>query len=117
MKHAGEAALNQLEDVLVELRRIPVLKEKKRGVFCRGASAFLHFHENPAGLFADVRMGPDWVRLPVNTRAEKRSLLAKIASAMRMSSSTRRVTKQSLVTRAKRRAPGSTRRPVHSERG
>jgi|HubBroStandDraft_6_1064221.scaffolds.fasta_scaffold1385935_2 hypothetical protein len=32
MKHAGDAALNQLEDVLVELRRNPGLKEKKRGV-------------------------------------------------------------------------------------
>jgi hypothetical protein len=85
MKHAGEAALNQLENVLVELRRIPGLKEKKRGVYYRGASAFLHFHEDPGGLFADVRLGADWVRLPVNTPAEKRSLLAKVTSAMRMS--------------------------------
>jgi hypothetical protein len=30
MKHAGEAALNQIEHLLVELRRIPGLKEKKR---------------------------------------------------------------------------------------
>jgi hypothetical protein len=83
MKHASEVALNQLEDLLVELRRIAGLKEKKRGVFYRAASAFLHFHEDPAGLFADVRLGPDWVRLPVNTLAEKRSLFAKVESAAR----------------------------------
>jgi hypothetical protein len=85
MKHAGDAALNQLEDVLVELRRNPGLKEKKRGVFYRGASAFLHFHEDSAGLFVDVRLGPDWVRLPINTPAEKRSLLSKVESATRTS--------------------------------
>jgi hypothetical protein len=85
MKHAGEAALDQLEDMLAELRRIAGLKEKKRGVFYRGASAFLHFHEDPTGLFADLRLGPDWVRLPVNTPAEKRSLLSEAKSAMRSS--------------------------------
>jgi hypothetical protein len=85
MKHAGDAALNQLEDVIVELRRIPGLKEKKRGVFYRGASAFLHFHEDPAGLFADMRMGPVWVRLPVNTPAQKRSVLSKVEGATRTS--------------------------------
>jgi hypothetical protein len=40
MKHAGEAALNQLEDLLIELRRIPGLKEQKRGVFYRGRRPF-----------------------------------------------------------------------------
>jgi hypothetical protein len=82
LKHADEAALNQLEDVLAELRRIPRLKEKKRGVFYRGASAFLHFHTDPAGLFADVRSGADWIRLPINTRAQKRAMLSTVASAM-----------------------------------
>jgi hypothetical protein len=83
VKHAGEAALNQLEEVLVELRRLPGLKEKKRGVFYRGAAAFLHFHEDPAGLFADVQTGPDWIRLPVNTSAQRRSLLSKVTRATR----------------------------------
>ncbi len=83
MKHASEVTLDQLEDLLFELRRIPGLKEKKRGVFYRAASAFLHFHEDPAGLFADVRLGPDCVRLPVNTIAQKRSLLAQVKSAAR----------------------------------
>jgi hypothetical protein len=59
------------------------LKERKRGVFYRGSVAFLHFHEDPAGLFADVRTGADWERVPVNTPTEKRRLVAKIKAALR----------------------------------
>jgi hypothetical protein len=54
MKHAGPEALDQLEPILAELRKLPGLKEKKRGAFYRGSSGFLHFHEDPAGFFADV---------------------------------------------------------------
>jgi hypothetical protein len=56
MKHAGSLALDQLEPLLAAIRALPGLKEKGRGVFYRGGKAFLHFHEDPAGLFADVRL-------------------------------------------------------------
>lgn len=36
MKHAGEAALDELEPVLGALRKLPRLKEKKRGTLCWG---------------------------------------------------------------------------------
>jgi hypothetical protein len=55
MKHATRAALDRLEPLLANLRELPGLKEKSRGVFYRKSSAFLHFHEDAAGLFADVR--------------------------------------------------------------
>ncbi len=55
MKHATAAALDRLEPLLAELRELPVLREKSRGVFYRKSSTFLHFHEDPAGLFADIR--------------------------------------------------------------
>jgi len=55
VKHAGPAALDQLERLLVQLRAVPGLKETSRGVFYRRSRAFLHFHEDPAGLFADIR--------------------------------------------------------------
>jgi len=54
------------------------LTEKKRGTFYRKSSAFLHFHEDPAGLFADVRDGDDWKRFPVNTAREQRTLLGRV---------------------------------------
>jgi hypothetical protein len=86
MKHAGDAALDRVEELLAQIRKHAGLTEKKRGVFYKGSSALLHFHEDPAGLFADLRTNAGWARFPVNTRAEKRDLLAKIKTALRKNS-------------------------------
>jgi hypothetical protein len=83
MKHAGDAALDNLEQLLAEIRKHSALKERKRGIFYRGALAFVHFHEDPAGLFADLRAGSGWTRLPVNTQAERRTFLGKVRAALR----------------------------------
>jgi hypothetical protein len=79
MKHASDGALDQLDDLLAAIRGIPGLIEKKRGVFYRKSKAFLHFHEDPAGLFADLRPGSEWLRLPVDTPREREELVEKIA--------------------------------------
>lgn len=55
MKHAGPAALDALEPLLERIRATGVLKEKGRGIFYLKSRAFLHFHEDPKGLFADIR--------------------------------------------------------------
>jgi hypothetical protein len=81
MKHATDAALDKLEPLLEKIRKRETLKEKKRGVFYRKSSAFLHFHEDPAGLFADLRVGTEWERLPVNTARERSLLVAKVDAA------------------------------------
>jgi hypothetical protein len=75
MKHAGQAALAIIEPMLIELRKLEGILEKRPGVFYRKSAAFLHFHEDPAGIFADVRIGGEWQRLPVNTPAERRELV------------------------------------------
>lgn len=75
MRHAGDAVLDRLESLLAELRTLPGLVERKRGTFYRGAVAFLHFHEDPAGLFADAKVGGDWQRMPVSTERERQALL------------------------------------------
>jgi hypothetical protein len=75
MKHAGEAALIRIEALLLELRAIEGLVEKRPGVFHRKSAAFLHFHEDPSGIFADVRIGGEWRRLAVNAAAERRRLV------------------------------------------
>jgi hypothetical protein len=75
MKHAGPRALDGLEALLKELRAIPGLVERKRGIFYRGAAAFLHFHEDPAAMFADIKRGPDFERLRVNTPREAARVL------------------------------------------
>jgi hypothetical protein len=81
MKHATASALDQLEPLLEEIRKFAMLKEKARGVFYCRARAALHFHEDPEGLFADLRLGADWRRLPVNTKAERTALLRELADA------------------------------------
>ena len=78
MKHATPAALDQLDALIAELRALPGLVEKSRGVFYRKSRAFLHFHEDPRGLFADVRdaEGRDFERIDVTQEAGRRALLA-----------------------------------------
>lgn len=85
MKHAGEAALDQLDPLLAALRAaFPPLVEKKRGVFYLKSKAFLHFHEDPAGLFADVRdaTGKDFERIDVTGEAGRTRLLAVVAGRL-----------------------------------
>jgi hypothetical protein len=54
MRHARDADLDRLEDLLAQIRTLPDLKEKKRGIFYRKSRGFLHFHEDPKGMFADI---------------------------------------------------------------
>jgi hypothetical protein len=83
MKHAGEGTLQQLSDLLDQIRQRPGLKEKKLGIFYRKSKSFLHFHEDPAGMFADVSAGERFHRYPVNTAKERRALLAAIDRALK----------------------------------
>ena len=83
MKHAGPAALDQLEPLLDRIRAHGGLREKSRGCFYLNSRAFLHFHEDPAGMFADVRSadGKDFDRLKVDDAAGAEALLARVAAA------------------------------------
>lgn len=84
MKHAGPAALDAIEPLLAALRARPELKEKSQGTFYRRSRAFLHFHEDPAGLFADVRLDPagDFLRVRASTPDEQAALLQAIGQAL-----------------------------------
>jgi hypothetical protein len=66
VKHAGAAALGRLAGLLRSLRLRDALREKQPGIFYVKGRAFLHFHEDRAGLFADLRQGDAWRRLPVD---------------------------------------------------
>jgi hypothetical protein len=82
MRHATPVVLDVLEPLLDRLRKLDDLTERKRGVFYRRSAAFLHFHEDPAGFFADVRLGPVWQRLPATTAAERRALVATVRNEL-----------------------------------
>ncbi len=55
MRHARDEDLDRVEALLVQLRTLPGMVEKKRGVFYFKSRSFLHFHEDPKGMFADIR--------------------------------------------------------------
>lgn len=79
MKHATPDTLAHLSPLLKQIRnRVPPLKEKGIGKFYLKSTAFLHFHQDPAGIFADLKVEGDWQRYPVNTAAEYRALLQAI---------------------------------------
>ena len=78
MRHARPEDLDAVEGLLGELREIADLKERKRGNFTRKSKAFLHFHADPDGMFADVREGSDFVRYRVSTRNEQRSFARRV---------------------------------------
>jgi hypothetical protein len=95
MKHAGPEALDQLEPILEEIRRLDGLKEKglkekKRGSFYSRSGGFLHFHEDPAGFFADLKVGDDYVRFPINSKTQTQTFLRRVASALNSAKNARR---------------------------
>jgi hypothetical protein len=75
MKHASSATLRQIAGLLAELRALPAVKEKSAGTFyCKG-SAFLHFHEDPAGIFADLKIDGDWTRRNIDSKTAQAKLV------------------------------------------
>jgi hypothetical protein len=83
MKHAGPEALDRLEPLIARIRDLPGLVEKGRGIFYRKSRAFLHFHEDPKGLFADIRVeGEDFERIDVSGPAGADRLVALARSCL-----------------------------------
>ena len=84
MMHASEKTLMNYSALLTSLREIEGLNERRPGVFYRKSKAFLHFHEDPSGLYADLRMNvnEEFVRTRVESRAEQSTFIATIASAL-----------------------------------
>ena len=77
MKHADRKTLEQIASLLNDIRqRMPPLKEKQAGVFYLKSTAFLHFHTDPRGIFADLKVDGNWVRYAVNDDNEQAALLA-----------------------------------------
>jgi hypothetical protein len=90
VKHADPATFARIPTLLLELRQRPQLKERRPGTFYLKSSAFLHFHDDPDGVFADVKLdGVEFTRLPVTTRAQQRALLRHIDACLNGSSGSR----------------------------
>ena len=83
MRHARPEDLDRIEPLLEEVRALAAagaLKEKKRGIFYLKSKSFLHFHEDPKGMFADVGLGDDFERFRVDEPAGAAALLQRISA-------------------------------------
>jgi hypothetical protein len=80
MKHATPEALDRLEPLLEKVRALGALRETTRGVFYAKGRAVLHFHEDPAGLFADIRPlgAADFERIKVDDDVGQTAVLARL---------------------------------------
>jgi hypothetical protein len=79
MKHAGQDTLRRLAPLLIELRKRAALREKAMGIFYLKSKAFLHFHDDPAGIFADVKLDlKTYSRIRATTTTEQKALLRTI---------------------------------------
>ncbi len=83
MRHARAEALAALEELLDGVRALHVLQERTPGSFYYKRAGFLHFHEDPAGLFADVKLdGRHFERLEVTSLEQQYELLALIQACL-----------------------------------
>ena len=78
MRHATSDTLRKIEPLRAQLRSVPGLVEKKPGIFYRKSKAFLHFHEDPSGLHADVRFREEFERVRVESDSERQALLRRV---------------------------------------
>jgi hypothetical protein len=83
MKHASGQALRDLQPLLDELRKLERLVERTPGAFYLKSRAFLHFHEDPSGLYADVKLDlATFYRLRVSSPEEQAQLLLRVRGAL-----------------------------------
>jgi hypothetical protein len=79
MKHAGPDTLAELDSLLRKIRAHPALAERTPGCFYRKSKAYLHFHEDPSGIYADIKLGDaGFTRVKVTTATEQARLLSLI---------------------------------------
>jgi|SRR5882724_6735951 len=83
MQHAGSQAREQLSKLLDKLRARTALVERTPGSFYLHSKAFLHFHDDAAGLFADVKLDlRSFTRMRVSTQIEQSRLLTRIDACL-----------------------------------
>lgn len=83
MKHADRETLAKLETLLAELRALRPLVERTPGAFYLKSKAFLHFHDDPSGLYADVKLDlQTFTRMRVSTSDEQARLLRDVRARL-----------------------------------
>ena len=83
MRHARPEDLDRIDGLLAQLRMLDGMREKKRGLFYIKSRSFLHFHEDPAGMFADLGLGADFARHRVSTATEQKAFMKIVRDALK----------------------------------
>lgn len=83
MRHATQEDLDRLEVLLAELRKLPQLRERRRGCFSWGGRAFLHFHGDAGDYYVDVKLDSRFQRMKVTSRSDQALLLPRVKEALR----------------------------------
>ena len=68
--------------MLAELRKLPGLRERKRGYFSRESRAFLHFHEDAGDFYVDVKLDSKFQRMRVTSNREQAEFLARVRDVL-----------------------------------
>jgi hypothetical protein len=76
------ATLERLQPLLSLLRDHPALREVRPAEFFLAGRDFLHFHEQPDGVVADVRVNAGRIQMPVTTPAQQAELLERIGDIL-----------------------------------
>ena len=85
VRHATQEDLDQIEKLLVELRKLSQLRERSRGYFSRADRAFVHFHEDAGELYVDVRLGSKFQRMKVTSRIKQDEFLSRVKETLQTS--------------------------------
>jgi len=83
MKHPTSETLASIDSLLQQLRARKRLVERTPGAFYFKSKAFLHFHHDPSGIYADVKRDfAGFTRMRCTSREEQRQLLACVDLAL-----------------------------------
>jgi len=72
------STLEALAPLLAVLRAHSALQEVRPATFHLDGRGFVHFHEGPEGVFADVLLAKGRVHMPVSSPAEQAELMERI---------------------------------------
>ena len=76
--------LATLEPLLRKVREHAALVERTPGSFYRKSKAYLHFHEDPSGTYADVKLDfVEFTRVRATTAKEQAHLLVLISESLK----------------------------------
>ena len=79
MRHETNATLEML---LNFLRSYKILSEVKPTNFHLNGKGFIHFHDEPDGLWADIFLSKGRLRMPANTASEQADVIGTIETTL-----------------------------------